>query len=72
MLPSTASMIRKTANANELLPAPVLPTIPIFSAEFMENVIFQNQIKVFSIPGRVLVELNDTLLWPVFRRFDQS
>ncbi|KAH3665605.1 hypothetical protein OGAPHI_003793 [Ogataea philodendri] len=42
MWPLAASMIRKIANVNDDLPAPVLPTIPIFSFSFTEMLIFFN------------------------------
>ena len=40
MNPEEASMIRNRARASEDFPAPVLPTIPTFSPDLMEQVKF--------------------------------
>ena len=48
MYPPAASMMRNKARARDDLPAPVLPTIPIFSPGFTEQV---NSFKTKSSPG---------------------
>lgn len=52
MLPEVGSMIRKSARVNELLPAPVLPTTPIFSCGRRSRLMF---LRTKSKPSRYLV-----------------
>lgn len=53
MLPEIGSMIRKSASVNELFPAPVRPTTPIFSRALMDR---EMSLSTGSSPSRYLVE----------------
>ena len=53
MWPDAASMMRNNARAKDDLPAPVLPTIPIFSPGFTEHV---KSLRTKSNPGLYFVE----------------
>ncbi len=62
MCPSSASIMRNKESVNELFPAPVRPTTPIFSCGLISRVMF---FKTKSSPGRYRAEKfsNETAPW---------
>ena len=61
MYPPAASIMRNNARAKEDLPAPVLPTIPIFSPGFTEQV---NSFKTRGRPGLYRVSYSWNVNFP--------